>query len=68
MCLILPFIPNYSPIVHCSQYRMAEDERQNGPLPGHKKVCCWLSDVQTVYYSYSQLSYPTPPAALRKDQ
>ena len=57
-------------IVHCSQpeYRMEEYERQNAPLPGHEKVGCWLCDVQAAYESDGPSSYPTPPAAPRKDQ
>ena len=42
-----------SPIVHCSQYRMEEYERQNGSIP---------------YESDGLSSYPRSPAAPRKDQ
>ena len=35
-----------SPIVHCSQSRVEEYERQNGPLPGPQKIGGWLCDVQ----------------------
>ena len=51
---------------------MEENERQNGPLPGHEKVGGWLRDVQpeAAYRDESDgpSSYPTPPAAPRKDQ
>ena len=57
-----------SPIVHCSQYRMEEYERQNGPLPGHDKVDGWLRDIQAVYESDGPSFYPTQPAAPRKDR
>ena len=50
-----------SPIVHCSQYRMEEYQRQNGPLPGHEKVG-WHCEVQAAYESDGPLSYPTPPS------
>ena len=53
----------------CSHCRISEDERQNWPLPEHEKVGGWLRDVQAEYGSESDglLSYPTPPAASRKD-
>ena len=57
-----------SPIVHCSQYRMEEYERQNGPIPGHNMVSDWLRNVQAAYEFDGQASYSTPPAAPRKDQ
>ena len=31
-----------SSIIYCSQYRMDDYKRQNGPLLGHKKVESWL--------------------------
>ena len=40
-----------SPIVHCSQYRLEQYERQNGPLTGYEKVGDWLRDVQAAYAS-----------------
>ena len=57
-----------SPIVHCSQYRKEDYERQNRSLPGHEKVGSWLRDVQAAYESYGPSSYLTQPAAPRKDQ
>ena len=67
-----------SPVVYCSQYRMEEYERQNGPLPGNEKVGEWLHNVQTAYSSDGPAAVlplnaepslnPTLPAAPRKDQ
>jgi len=56
--------PPASPVVYCSQYRMAEYERQNGPLPDHDKVDGWLRAVQAAHESDGQ----TPPAAPPKNQ
>ena len=52
-----------SPIVHCSQYRMGEYERQNGPLPGHEKV--GGGQIHAAYQSYGPSSYPNPRSATR---
>ena len=60
--------PPASPEVYCSQYRMEEYERQNGPLPGHDKVGGWLRDVRAAYESDGPSFYPSPPAAPHKDQ
>ena len=60
--------PPASPEVYCSQYRMEEYERQNGPLPGRDKVGGWLRDVRAAYESDGPSFYPSPPAAPHKDQ
>ena len=69
-----------SPVVYCSQYRMVEYERQNGPLPGNENVGKWLRNVQTAYSSDGPAAVspltrnaepslnPTRPVAPRKDQ
>ena len=66
-----------SPIVHCSQYRLEEYERQNGPVTGrecHERVGGWLRDVQAANASNGRsppsvdLSYSTLLAAQPKDQ
>ena len=46
---------------------MEEYERHNWLLPGDNKVDFWLSDLQPAYESDGPSSYPTPPAAPRKD-
>jgi len=61
-----------SPGIYCSQYRMEEYERENGPLPGNEKVCEWLHDVETAYLpaasSPGNSRKPTLPTAPRKNQ
>ena len=61
-----------SPVIYCSQYRMEEYERENGPLPGNEKVGEWLHDVETAYLpaasSPGNSLKPTLPTAPRKDQ
>ena len=55
-----------SPIVHCSQYRLEEYEKENGPLTGHdcqEKVGGWLRDVQAAYSSDGLLP-PDPVLSL----
>ena len=47
---------------------MEDHERQNGPLPGHKKVGSWLRDAQAAYASDGPSPYSTPPDDPRKDQ
>ena len=55
------------------QYRMKQQEWQNGPLPEQEKVCGWLRCMQAANSSdgpSSQLTaqYPTSPAAPRNEQ
>jgi len=61
-----------SPAIYCSQYRLEEYERQNGPPAGYEKVGGWLRDVKAANESEGpeppRDRYPTPPAAPRKDQ
>jgi len=61
-----------SPVIYCSQYRMEEYERENGPLPGNEKVGEWLHTVETAYLpaasSQGNGLKPTLPAAPPKDQ
>jgi hypothetical protein len=58
-----------SPGIYCSQYRMEEYERKNGPLPGTEKVGEWLHDVETAYLpaasSPGNCLNPTLPTAPR---
>ena len=61
-----------SPVIYCSQYRMEEYERENGPLSGNEKVGEWIHNVETESPSASPppvgpVRYPTPPAAPPKD-
>ena len=42
-----------SPIVHCSQYRVEEYERQNGPLSGHDKLTVPAAPRKDQYVSDS---------------
>ena len=61
-----------SPVIYCSQYRMEEYERENGPLPGNEKVGEWLHNVETAYLPAASSPVnglnPTLAAAPRKDQ
>ena len=59
-----------SPVIYCSQYRMEEYERENGPLPGNEKVGEWLHDVETAYLTAASPGNslnPMLPTAPRKD-
>ena len=61
-----------SPVIYCSQYRMEEYERENGPLPGNEMVGEWLHNVETAYSpaasSQGNGLNPTLPAAPPKDK
>jgi hypothetical protein len=58
-----------SPIVHCSQYRVEEYERQNGPLSGHEphdKLTVPAAPCKDQYVSDSDSEYGRPRRRRRR--